>query len=511
MDNCYIHYYIKYTYIDKNGSVKEAEKEIYYDDIGGKCKSKNQWFYSFASKFNNSNDLAKAILERLYAIKLKRAKNPERYAKTHENEFKIHDLKSLELLIHPRYAASDFSPLSYSSNVAGYYKLPIFYADAYYNNDVKNRQPYQMIDSPENMTNPLKRLQYALALFGSDVKKQSNDETVESRVKEYNASFRLDIAKQTKSFLRNNLERIKNAIDYNPRSTHRDIDDACDIGCLLSMENNDPADFVNRVLFDKYKDGSYRLLFAGQANFEHNKYLVFLSSVVNQIHAHELAKRLDKTGLFPCSFLRTSYLHGQLCNELLYKSMDEVFTEKVTKVASQAAFELADKLDCTGLFSVSFKTREGLATLTNELSKRTSDEILRTAVLQRQLTILTLSSVESEVNEKLKKDVYSDLYFEYKASYPDLTDEEIHELIQPDCSESDNIHTYTFEELTENNDINSTDDKISILIDEYNINHGTNYNFFDIMFHPELNNYVFTNATVRDMVRDRVRNTNSQE
>lgn len=442
MNNCFLHFFIRYTYVDievdektkeKKEVVKEIERKIEYSDIGGKCNTKNQWFYSFMSQFNNSNELAQAVLERLYNSRLKRSKNKDKYVKNEQKKYIIYELKDFELLINGIFAASDIVKVSYSKNEDGYFKLPMFFKETYYYDDKDNRKPYQTLSNPESMTAPLYRIKEVLGAFGAYYRKTIADESINSNIKDYTKSFRLNLAKQTQTFFKNNLERIVNAINKNPYSTESALADAKEIGALID-EYTDPADFVNKILFDKK---TTNLLFAGSANSEHNKYLIFLSSIINQIQAHQLAIKLDETDLFQTSFLKENYLHTDLYNELLNKSMNEVYYNKLSEVLSPRTIELADELDKTDLFDKPLYSLENLVKISDELKNKSYNQVLHEILSARQNEILVEQAKDDEENTNNSTEVYSELYDYYKVQYPNATDEEIQELIQPDYTESE--------------------------------------------------------------------------
>ena len=466
MKNSYLSFYI--VYIDKKG--EKQERQIKYGNIGGSnCSNPNQWFYVFSSRFNNKEELSRATLRRLFLNRQKdkiinkykqykthklyrflrnynniivkslsnmtflnkfdgkvdqdqlleiikcymvneilSSKNPdelvenikeneinleiiisnafseclndfEEYERKNKDKYEISELLDFELIINERYIEKEYSPLAHSKYKFDYYQLPILYADSYYNGDKRNRQSYQLLSSPDDIAEPLETLMHALTLYSKQAKYFAKDEKENQTHRDKVLAFRDEIAIQTAEFLSLTLNRLRNGIMKNPKYSDYKKEILVErIDEVLKKQNNH-VDFINAVL-QSGKNGYSNILLSGHGNNEELKYLVFLLSLINQVQAQEISLELDKTELFNRSFVDTTYKDSPICRDLVGRSCSEVFEEKVKKQQDILISELG------------FKT-------------------------------------------KPQDSMYTELYDYYKAQYPNATDEEIQELIQPDYTE----------------------------------------------------------------------------
>ena len=374
MRNSYLTLYIKYV----DGNDKTRLQPIRYTEVGTKCDNANSWFYSFASQFKNQNNLATAALDLLYETRLKHAKNKEKYAKNHRQRFVIKELLGVELTIKDRYVEREYSPIKRSTADFDSYQLPILYRESYYGK-LDKRRKHQLVEKPSDLSSPLVCLKRTVLLFSKQINAYIEDKNNSDVNREKALGFRQNILIQVASFLSLTLERIKNGIEYDPRYSDYNAGYQIDrINDALRLRHDNVEAFINEVLFNN----RYNVLLYGNGNTDQNKYLIFVVNLINQIQANEIANYLDNTGYFINKFTEKSYLNTDLCKELVNKSMNELYNKKIK---------------------------------------------------DQQVKLLK----EYDEIKDPNKEVYQELYDEYKSQYPDMDDEFIHDLIQPDHEESE--------------------------------------------------------------------------
>jgi len=406
MQNSFLSFYIKYV----DGNDKIVTKHILFSEIGDKSvKNPNTWFYEFASHFSCKNELAIATLKRLFNNKKSVSKNPENYEKKYKKAYEIKELIDLELLINDRYVEKEYSPIMGSKYLYNYYQLPILYSDSYYRENVEDRENWELLSEPQDFDNPLKALKKALHLYSSHAKKFGKDQSQDEYIRKQALAFRDTIAGQTADFLNITLHRIESAIQNNPYI--QEVDKKYRIKRIESVLDNKKhetiADFINDVLVHCNKDKTDILLLSN-GSYDQNKFMIFLVNIINQIQTHELSMLLDDTGLFNKPFIKSDYLHTQMCKDLVSKSVAEVYNENVKR--------------------------------------------------QQQLILAELS-VQSKIDCS-QNSIDNDLIDYYRLQYPDLSDEEIMDIIQPDHNDSfknnSKLKYYDlFEIESNNNDVKS--------------------------------------------------------